>query len=148
MNTNLEFSARKIHELLSKVWKFEAIPEAWKRGLIIKLPKKGNLKDYKNSRGITLLSIVGKILGRIFIDGVRNGVDKRLRKEQARYRQGRGTRDQVFVLRNIIEQVNEWQATLYVKFIDFEKALASVHRDSLWINMQKYGIPEKLVRSL
>ena len=77
---------------------------------------------------------------------MRNGVDKKLRKEQAGYGQGRGTTDQVFILRNIIEQVNEWQATLFVNFIGFEKAFDSVHRDSLWIIMQKYGIPEKLVR--
>ena len=69
----------------------------------IKLPKKGKLKDCKNSRGITLLSIVGKILGRIVIDRIRNGVDERLRKEQAGYRRGTGTTEQVFILRNIIE---------------------------------------------
>ena len=44
------------------------IPEAWKQRLIVELPKKGNLKECKNSRGITLLSEVGKILGRIIID--------------------------------------------------------------------------------
>ena len=53
------------------------------------------------------MSIVGKILGLIVIDRVRSGADKRLRKEQAGYRQGRGTTEQVFILRNIIEQVNE-----------------------------------------
>ena len=71
-----------MHELLVKVWSHETIPNDWKKGLIIKLPKKGNLKECKNSRGITLLSIVGKVLGRIVIDRIRNGVDKRLRKEQ------------------------------------------------------------------
>ena len=144
--TDIEFSTIKIHELLSKIWKFEVIPEAWKKGLIIKLPKKGNLKDCKNSRGITLLSIVGKILGSIVIDRVRSGADKRLRKEQAGYRQGRGTTEQVFILRNIIEQVNEWQVTIYVNFIDFEKVFDLVHRDSLWVIMRKYGIPEKIIR--
>ena len=73
-------------------------------------------------------------------------MDQRLRKEQAGYRRGRGTTEQVFVLRNIVEQVNEWQATLYLGFIDFEKAFDSIHRDSLWIIMRKYGIPEKIVR--
>ena len=68
---------------------------------------KGNLKECKNSRGITLLSVVGKILGRIIIDRVRNGVDKSLRMEQARYRRGRSTTEHVFVLRNIIEQANK-----------------------------------------
>ena len=107
---------------MSKIGKFEVTPEALKKGLIIKLPKKGNLKVCKNSRGIALLSVVGKILGRIVIDRVRSGADKRLRKEQTGYRQGRGTTERVLILRNIIEQVNEWQATLYVNFIDFQRA--------------------------
>ena len=39
---------------------------------------------------------------------------QRLRKEQADYRKGRGTTDQIFILRNIIEQVGKLQATLYL----------------------------------
>lgn len=58
-----------------------------------KAAKKGNLKDCKNSREITLLSVIGRILGRIVLDRVGNGVDMRLRKEQAGYRTGRATRD-------------------------------------------------------
>ena len=52
------------------------------KGMTLKLPKKGNLKECKNWRGITLLSVVGKILGRIVIDRIRNGVDIRLRKSK------------------------------------------------------------------
>ena len=89
------FSVKKIHQLMKKVWEHEKIPTKWKQGLIIKLAKKRNLKECKNSRGITLLSVVSNILGRIIIDRVRNGVDQRLRKEQAGYRRGRGTTDQV-----------------------------------------------------
>ena len=102
----------------------------------MKLPKKGNLKNCKNWRGITLLTVVSKVLGRILIDRMKSGVDNRLRKEQAGYRPGRGTTDQVFILRNIIEQSHEWQSSLYLNFIDFEKAFDSVHRDSLWIIMR------------
>ena len=131
---------------MCKVWRHEQIPRDWNRGLIIKLPKKGNLKECKNWRGITLLSIVAKILGKIIIDRIRDGVDCRLRKEQAGYRKGRGTTEQVFILRNIIEQVDEWQATLYLNFIDFEKAFDSIHRESMWIILSKYGIPEKIIR--
>ena len=60
LKANIEFSATKIHQLLGKVWTFEKIPQTWKQGLIIKLPKKGNLKECKNSRGITLLSRCGE----------------------------------------------------------------------------------------
>ena len=146
LKADIVFSAKKIHQLMTKIWQHERIPNSWMRGLIIKIAKKGNLKDCKNWRGITLLSVVGKMLGRIIIDRIRNGVDCRLRKEQAGYRKGRGTTEQVFILRNIIEQVNEWQATLYLNFIDFEKAFDSIHRGSMWTIMMKYGIPEKIVR--
>ena len=95
LKVDIEFSTKRIHGLLKKVWSHETIPEDWKRGVIIKLPKKGNLKDCKNSRGITLLSILGKILGRIVIDRMRNGVDERLRKERTSYRRGRGTTEQI-----------------------------------------------------
>ena len=92
---------------MEKVWRHDKIPDKWKKGLIIKLPKSGNLKECKNWIGVTLLSVVSKIFGRIIIDRIRNGVDNRLRNEQAGYRKGRGTTDQIFILRNIVEQVNE-----------------------------------------
>ena len=55
------------------------------KGLIIKLPNKGNLKECKNWMGIPLFSVVGKILGWIVIDRLQNGVDIRLRNEQSGY---------------------------------------------------------------
>ena len=69
-----------------------------------------------------------------------------LRKEQAGYRKGRETTEQVFILRNIIEQVNERQAfqeTLSLIITDFEKAFDSIHQESMWAIMKKYGVPEK-----
>jgi len=87
--------------------------------------------------------VVSKIMGRIVIDRIRMGIDRRLRKEQAGFRSGRGTTEQIFILRNILEQVNEWQATLYINFVDFEKAFDSVHRNGLWMIMNQYGIPQK-----
>ena len=144
LKVDLDFSASKVKSLIEKIWNKEQIPKKWKKGIIIKLPKKGNLKKCKNWRGITLLPIVSKVLGRILINRIRDGIDHKLRKEQAGFRAGRGTVEQIFILRNIIEQTNEWQATLYLNFIDYEKAFDSIHRESLWKIMRSYGIPEKL----
>ena len=127
------------------MWRDEKTPRKWRKGLIVKLPKKGNLKECKNWRGITLLSVVSKVMGKIVIERIRTGVESKLRKEQAGFRPGRGTTEQIFILRNIIEQSIEWQSSLYVNFIDFEKAFDSVHRDSLWLIMRSYGIPSKIV---
>ena len=70
------------------------------------------------------------------------------RKEQAGYRKRWGTTDQnlIFILRNSIEQVSIWQATLYLSFVDFEKAFESIHQESPWVIIAKYGILEKIVK--
>ena len=72
----------------------------------------------------------------------------KLRNEQAGYRQGRNTTEQIFVLRNIIEQVIEWNSNLYICFVDFEKAFDSVHRETLWKLLKICGIPDKLVNMI
>ena len=50
---------------------------------------------------------------RVLIDRIKDGIDSKLRDEQAGFRRRRSTTEQIFILRNIIEQVVEWQATLY-----------------------------------
>ena len=135
-----------LDSLLKKIWEQENIPEDWRRGLIIKLPKKGDLTMCGNWRGITLLSMVGKVMARSIIKRLRDSVDRRLRKEQGGFRPNRGTGMQIFILRNIIEQSLEWNAALYLVFVDYEKAFDSIHRETLWKIMRHYGIPEKYVR--
>ncbi|KAL9971331.1 hypothetical protein ACROYT_G023842 [Oculina patagonica] len=73
-------------------------------------------------------------------------VDQQLRQEQAGFRRGRGCTDQLFALRNIIEQCTEWQRQLYINFVDFQKAFDSIHRDSLWRILRAYGVPQKIVQ--
>ena len=58
--------------------------------------------------------MAAKVLGKVINPRIRDTVDTRLRQEQAGFRRGRGTIEQIFILRNIIEQVIEWNANLYV----------------------------------
>ena len=139
-------TADVLDSLLKRIWELENMPEDWRKGLIIKLPKKGDLTSCGNWRGITLLSVVGKVLARCIIMRMRDAVDSRLRKEQGGFRPHRGTGMQIFILRNIIEQSLEWNATLYLVFVDYEKAFDSIHRETLWKIMRHYGIPEKYIR--
>ena len=83
------------------------------------------MKECKNWRGITLLPVVSKVLGKIVVDRIRRS-GSTLRKEKAGFLPGKGTTVQIFILRNIIEQSIEWESSLYVNYIDFEKAFDSV----------------------
>jgi len=124
------------------------MPNDWKHGHQIKLPKKENLKECSNWRGITLLSVPGKVFSRILLERIKTEVEKEhvLRDEQTGFRQERSTTDQIATLRNIIEQSLEWNTTLYTIFVDFEKVFDSVDRDTLWKLLAYYGIPEKIMK--
>ena len=145
MKVDLETTVAVLHELFLRVWESERVPNDWRCGLIIRLPKKGNLMECGNWRGITLLPMAAKVLGKVIITRIRDAVDTMLRQEQAGFRRGRRTTEQIFILRNIIEQVIEWNANLYVCFVDFEKAFDSIDRGVLWGIMGEYGIPSKLI---
>ena len=64
------------------------------------------------------MSIVAKVLGRVLIMSIVAGTDAELRGEQAAFRKGRNITEQNFVLRNIIEQVAEWNSSRYLCFVD------------------------------
>jgi hypothetical protein len=42
-----------LYPLLENIWKEEKIPKEWEEGSIIKIPKKGDLSNCNNWRGIT-----------------------------------------------------------------------------------------------
>ena len=50
-----------LHQLFSVVWHAELVPPQWREGLIVNLFKKGDKEVPGNYRGITLLSVVGKV---------------------------------------------------------------------------------------
>ena len=136
-----ELAATILTPLFIKIWEQEDIPSDWGRGVIMKIPKKGSLGDCNNRRGITLLSVPTKIFCKVIIQRITQAVDDILRNEQVGFRKGRGCTDQIFTLRNILEQCTEWNRQLYVNFNDNEKAFDSIHREIL----RAYSIPQCIV---
>ena len=140
-----ELAATILTPLFTKIWELKEIPTDWSRGVIIKIPKKGSLSDCNNWRGITLLSVPSKIFCKVILQRITQAVDDLLRNEQSGFRKGRGCTENIFTLRNILEQCTEWNRELYVNFIDYEKAFDSIHRDSLWQILRAYGIPQRII---
>ena len=92
-----------LYSLFEEIWEKEEIPAEWK-GYLIKILKKGDLSHCDNYRGITLLSVNGKILNRIMLERMKGKVDQTLREQQAGFRQDRLCTDQNATLRIIVEQ--------------------------------------------
>ena len=50
-----------LEQLFSVIWQEEIVPMQWREGLIVNIFFKGDRDDPANYRGITLLSVVGKV---------------------------------------------------------------------------------------
>ena len=131
--------------LFNTICKKMSILKSWTRGTIVKLPKKGDLSNCNNWRGITLLSIPGKVFCSVLLERIKKEIDNKLREHQAGFRSGRSCIEQIYTLRHIIQQSLEFQQDIYINFIDFKKAFDSIHRDSLWKISRSYGIPDKYI---
>ena len=139
-------SVNILHDLISHIWETETIPQEWRKGLLLKLPKKGNISYCENWRGITLLSTPSKVLSSIILARLKSNLDQIMREEQAGFRQERSCTDQIATLRIIIEQSIEFQSSLYLDFVDFGKAFDSVDHQVLWNLLGLYGVPDKVIR--
>ena len=148
LKADVNTSVEMLYSLFEEIWEKEEIPAEWKEGYLIKIPKKGDLSRCDNYRGITLLSVPGKILNRIILERMKGKVDQTLREQQAGFRQDRSCTDQIATLRIIVEQSIEWNSSLYINFVDYEKAFDSVDRETLWKVLRHYGVPKKLVNMI
>ena len=99
------------------MWISENIVEDWKTGFIVKLA----ISDWKNWRGIRLLSLTSKVFIKIIPERITAALEKKIRKVQAGFRKGGSGIDNIFTLRQILEQERECNSTVYANFIDFRQ---------------------------
>lgn len=132
--------------IFEEIWLSEEIPPTWKEGIIIKLPKKGDLKECKNWRGITILNVLNKLLAQIIYERLDVYIDNNMREEQAGFRRGRGCIDQSNTLRIIVEQSLEFNTPLYIAFIDFLRAFDTIKHSAIWRALDNKGVPSKIIK--
>ncbi|GFS11541.1 endonuclease-reverse transcriptase [Elysia marginata] len=118
LKADVDTTATFLCPLFAKVWTSGKYPIDWKEGHLVKIPKKGDLSRYENYRGITLLSIPGKVFNSVLLNRIKVATDPKLRDEQAGFRSNRSTTDQIATLRIIVEQSLEWNSPLIVNFLD------------------------------
>ena len=94
-------------------------PEDWLTSLYLPLPKKGDLKQCTNYRTIALVSHASKIILRIILERIRTKTESEISVEQAGFRRGRGTRDQITNVRVLLEKAHEHQQPIFMCFVDF-----------------------------
>ena len=148
----VQAGGEKVIEILTlickRIWTTGIWPKAWTQSLIINIPKKGNLKLCNNYRTISLISHPIKILLNVILNRLRPQAENIIAEEQAGFRVGRNTSEQIFNLRMLCEKYTHHQQYLYHIFIDFKKAFDRVCHRALWATMKNYNIDHDILRAI
>ena len=84
-----------LHSKCQQIWKTQQWPQDWKRSVFIPIPKKGNAKECSNYHSIALIAHASKVVLKILQARLQQYVNRELPDDQAGFRKGRGTRDQI-----------------------------------------------------
>ncbi|TWW52999.1 R2DM Retrovirus-related Pol polyprotein from type II retrotransposable element, partial [Takifugu flavidus] len=134
--------------LCNIAWTSGAVPLDWQTGVVVPLFKKGDRRVCSNYRGITLLSLPGKVYSGVLERRVRRIVEPRIQEEQCGFRPGRGTVDQLYTLSRVFEGAWEFAQPVHMCFVDLEKAFDRVPRGVLWGVLREYGVSGPLIRAV
>ena len=83
---------------------------------------------------------------KIILNRLKSQAEKIIAEEQAGFRAGRSTTEQMYNLKIFCEKYLQHQQDLYHVFIDFKRAFDRVWHAALWATMRKYNISTNLIR--
>ena len=108
-------------------------------------PKKGNAKECSNYHTVALISYPSKVMLKSLHTRLQQDMNQELPDVQARFRKGRGIKDQIANIRWIIEKAREFQKNIYFCFIDYTKAFSSVDHNKLGKFLKRFLIADHLI---
>ena len=134
-----------LHEVLYQCWREGAVLQDMRDAKIITLYKnKGERSNCNNYRGISLLSIIGKVYAWVLLICLQRLAEHVYPESQCGFQAERSTVDMVFSLHQLQEKCREQWMPLYIAFIDLTKAFDLVSRDGLFKALRKIGCPPRL----
>ena len=126
----LEDDAVKVlHSICQQIWKTQQWPQDWKRSVFILFPKKGNAKEWSNYHTIAPISNTSKVMLKILQARLQHCVNHELPDVQAEFRKGRGSRDQIANIHQIIKKQENSRKTSISVLLTMPKPL------TVWITV-------------
>jgi hypothetical protein len=121
-------------------------PLMWTIAKVFNIFKKGDNLDPSNYRGISIMTALAKLYDSVLNE--RFMLWYKPKEEQAGGQSGRGCAEQIMVLRLLIDIARKKKRTLFVTFIDYQKAYDRVHRLKLLKFLDRKGCGSTFVENV
>ena len=133
------------HKLCTKIWTENKWPDDWGLSVFVPIPESGDTLPCSNNIKIPLISHSSKILLKIIAKRLAIKLNEEISEEQAGFRPGKGTIDQIMNLKMVLEKNRERGNDVFLCFIDYSTAFDTVAHDILWNDMHKMGFPTHII---
>ena len=122
-------------------------PDAWCKGVIVSIHKKGDTLNVSNYRGITLVNVMANIFSLLLRNRINTlcQSEQVFNKSQFGFRDNYSTTECVYLLHAIIQNISKKKSNMYCSFIDYKMAFDTVIRDALWIKLIQEGFSCKVI---
>ena len=119
-------AVKVLHSICQQIWKAQQWPQDRKPSVFIPIPQKGNAKECSHYCTIALILHASKVMPQILQARLQEYMNRELPDVQARFRKGRGTRDQIANIFWIMEKARDFQKNIYFCYINYAKAFDCV----------------------
>ena len=123
------------------------IPSKFKSGVTITIFKKGDAKDIKNRRPITLLNCDYKLLSKIVANRLKRLLPKLIHNHQSGFIPGRSIVDNALTLSALLEKLRNHPVQLQeaaIMLLDIEKAFDTVSHSAILTTLRHLSLPTNI----
>ena len=141
----------EMKNLMETIWITNKTPKEWSHSKLVALWKgaeKGAVTDPSSYRGIQIGSTMCKVLTMIILARLNEWYDKQLLQQQQGFRQGKGTTDGIFIIKQVQHISYKRGTPVFALFVDLTSAFDHVNRDWMFKTISQRlppGADKKLI---
>lgn len=126
---------------LSNIMEYGIIPQDWKHSFIVPIPKKGNIHDVNNYRGIALQSVIPNFFDKLLTKKLRTHIAGLIPSNQHGFMESKSTTTNLLEFTQFIKEENSIGNQVDVIYFDLSKAFDRVNHKLLATKLARYSIP-------
>jgi hypothetical protein len=135
-------------EVIALSWNYSLVPDDWTDSVVVSIPKKGDLADTGNYRGISLMCTALKILCALVSERINLSAEslRRFSPCQAGFRRMEECVTHAACFVEILQRRRLMGLTTFALFVDLKKAYDMVPQEALFAKLRRFGIRGKCYR--
>ena len=130
--------------MCNKIKEQKMIPKFMKYANITTVPKKGNLSNLENERGIFRVDVIRSILMRLVYNEKYPEVDRNMSDSQMGGRKGKGCRNNIFIINGIIHDViKNAKKPILLQIYDYKQMFDSINLQQAISDIYEAGLKDE-----